>query len=870
MTGLNPATEYTFTVQAVDAAGNESTDGPSAAVTTAAYPTPIIVDYKIKINGIKVQTYLPIVEMNGIVMGPVRCVVEALGIQSEWDEVKQQITFTSLEKTLVLTVNSPSGALNESPVSLPVPPIIYEDTTLVPLQFVVETFGGTIAKAVTAPTVFPASGAAVVAGARLTLTTATGGATIHYSLDGNAPTAGSPAYTGPITINGAVTLKAMAVKDGMEDSDVLTASYTMAVPVGNTDIKVSEDNNDLAITGDTVQLGAPINVTVPGTVNDARISVAALMNENPDGTIISGELPALNIAAYTAIAAEPVQVAIPAGAKIVNAPAEWNGTIHVPTVRSNDSVTVTPDSGNTATVDSVIEIGYGDVPLTFSKAVRILIPGQAGKDVGYSRGGVFTKITAVLSSDSQEAGDALPQGGDGRIDVGNDLVIWTKHFTQFVTYTQTAAGPDTTAPTWTDGTLAATGVSQSGLTLSWSGASDNVGVTGHNVYRGTTLLTASPITETSYTVTGLSAGTQYTFSVQALDAAGNESTDGPSVTVTTTSSSIGGGGGGGGSSTPEAVSSTTGTAMVTPSAGGTISLGDEAAVILPADALQGTSKVEVKIQKVDQPPAAPAGFRLAGAVYEFSVGGADSYSFAKNVTIKISFDPDLISAGETPALQYYDQTQDKWVDIGGSVSGNLVTAQVDHFTKFAVMATVGEEQQPPEILIDVADHWALNNINELLSLGAISGYPDGSFRPDNSITRAEFATVLAKAFKLAPQNGKVFADTAGHWARDYIATAAANGIVSGYDGSAFGPDDLVTREQMAVMIVKAAGLSPAVGEISFADGGSISGWAREAVATATKNGIMSGYPDNTVRPLGNATRAEAVTVIVKALSFKSE
>jgi hypothetical protein len=70
---------------------------------------------------------------------------------------------------------------------------------------------------------------------------------------------------------------------------------------------------------------------------------------------------------------------------------------------------------------------------------------------------------------------------------------------------------------------------------------------------------------------------------------------------------------------------------------------------------------------------------------------------------------------------------------------------------------------------------------------------------------------------------------------------------------------------MAVMVVKAAKLTPAAVELSFTDSAGISEWAREAMTTAVANGIINGYPDNTVRPQGSATRAEAVTVIVNAL-----
>ncbi|TEB08076.1 Endoglucanase precursor [Pelotomaculum schinkii] len=306
------------------------------------------------------------------------------------------------------------------------------------------------------------------------------------------------------------------------------------------------------------------------------------------------------------------------------------------------------------------------------------------------------------------------------------------------------------------------------------------------------------------------------------------------------------------------------TGLITPGEGGTVSLGSEAAIEIPAGALTGSSAVEVKIEKVAAPPAAPAGFKPAGSAYAFSVDGKSSYSFAKSVTIKLSFDPDTINGGETPAIYCYDEKSEQWVNLGGEVSGNSITVQVDHFTMFAVMVVV---QEPA--LTDIAGHWAFDSINKLLATGSIGGYPDGTFRPDNPISRAEFITVLVKAFGLEHKKGKSFADTAGHWAEEYIATATACGIVNGYDGGNFGPDELITREQMAVMIVKAAKIAPAAENPSFDDSDSISGWAAEAVNTAAGSGIMKGYPDNTIRPQGNATRAEAVTVIIDALNISS-
>lgn len=93
--------------------------------------------------------------------------------------------------------------------------------------------------------------------------------------------------------------------------------------------------------------------------------------------------------------------------------------------------------------------------------------------------------------------------------------------------------PDTTIPTWSAETLAASLVTANTLTLTWSGASDDVAVTTYRVYRGSTPIGDVTAPTVTLAVTGLRQGTTYTFSVQALDAAGNASTDGPSTQVTT-------------------------------------------------------------------------------------------------------------------------------------------------------------------------------------------------------------------------------------------------------------------------------------------------------------------------------------------------
>ena len=222
---------------------------------------------------------------------------------------------------------------------------------------------------------------------------------------------------------------------------------------------------------------------------------------------------------------------------------------------------------------------------------------------------------------------------------------------------------------------------------------------------------------------------------------------------------------------------------------------------------------------------------------------------------------DVLGKINRPIGPIDEDTTIKAVTIGpGKINSDVAT--------FTYKVEGAEPDISEEIQIsDIIGHWAGDDIKNLVVLGVISGYPDNSFRPDNNITRAEFTTILIKMLELSSQDSKVFTDTVDHWAQDAISIAAQHGIVSGYEDNTFGPDEPITREQMAVMIVRAAELMPEEGELDFVDNDKISAWAMGSMVTAVKSEIINGYPDNTVRPQGLATRAEAVTVIVKAHSF---
>lgn len=167
---------------------------------------------------------------------------------------------------------------------------------------------------------------------------------------------------------------------------------------------------------------------------------------------------------------------------------------------------------------------------------------------------------------------------------------------------------------------------------------------------------------------------------------------------------------------------------------------------------------------------------------------------------------------------------------------------------------------PTTGLTDISGTWAKDSIGRLVTKGVLSGYPDGTYRPENRVTRAEFTKVLAGVMNLAPaQDAGGFADANASWAAGYIGAAHRAGYVSGVSASAFEPEAPVTREQMAVMIARAKSYPAA--QKRFADGEQISEWAREAVSAAAGAGVIQGDADGRFRPQDPVTRAEMAAMV---------
>ena len=171
---------------------------------------------------------------------------------------------------------------------------------------------------------------------------------------------------------------------------------------------------------------------------------------------------------------------------------------------------------------------------------------------------------------------------------------------------------------------------------------------------------------------------------------------------------------------------------------------------------------------------------------------------------------------------------------------------------------------------DIQGHWAQNTINKWVDKGDISGYPDGTFRPNNMITRAEFVVLVNNAMGYTKSGYAYFSDVPSHyWGKNAIQTGVAAGYISGDGNGIFRPNDPVTRQEAAAMISRILDLKQNESRAyRYTDSYAISNWAKGVVGAVSEAGIMAGYPDGSFGPNKVLTRAEAVLALDKTVNYK--
>lgn len=183
--------------------------------------------------------------------------------------------------------------------------------------------------------------------------------------------------------------------------------------------------------------------------------------------------------------------------------------------------------------------------------------------------------------------------------------------------------------------------------------------------------------------------------------------------------------------------------------------------------------------------------------------------------------------------------------------------------------TFNGETTSPALYNDIAaDHWAYEYVEKLSKAGVVNGTGNQKFEPDADVTRAAFVKMLAVTIgaQVSATPSKFVDVEYSAWYNPYVAWGVENGIINGYSDTEFGPEDSITREQMAAMVLRFAEkfnvtLPANTAKAAFADDAAISAYAYDAVYAMQTAGLINGDENNAFKPAANATRAETAKVV---------
>jgi hypothetical protein len=291
------------------------------------------------------------------------------------------------------------------------------------------------------------------------------------------------------------------------------------------------------------------------------------------------------------------------------------------------------------------------------------------------------------------------------------------------------------------------------------------------------------------------------------------------------------------------------------SGGGHLATADGAcALTIPAgDVLAGGT---LTLTDSDAPPAGiPAGFTAASPVCV--LGGA-----RLRTPVPITVQDGAGALGRSPQrFSVYVETAGNWVFAPTASQGDTATALVTGDESVVVLGNLRKFPDVP------AGYWAAAPIDVLQAADVLQGFPNGTFQPDASVTRAQFVTMLVRTLGLPVGAGTTgFSDVpADAWFAPYVAAGVRAGIVAGTTPTTFDPQGVATREEMAVMLARALKLTGR-STLAFSDAGQIAPWALSSVEAVVAAGYMQGFPGGTFQPLGVTTRAQAAQVLARVIA----
>lgn len=204
---------------------------------------------------------------------------------------------------------------------------------------------------------------------------------------------------------------------------------------------------------------------------------------------------------------------------------------------------------------------------------------------------------------------------------------------------------------------------------------------------------------------------------------------------------------------------------------------------------------------------------------------------------------------------------------GGGGGGGGSVGNYDVITDIPLDDTQTPDDIKSAVFGDVESHWACYEITKLAKTGAINGYTDGTFKPDQTVTRAEFVKMVAVALELKTDvTENIFSDVNGsEWFAKYVGAAVSEKIVSGFNGR-FYPNDAISRQDAAVIIYNAMSIASMkeYAQDMFVDCDKIADYAVGKVGALAYKGIVKGY-EGYFNPTRSITRAEAAVMILNML-----
>ncbi|NCC67321.1 MAG: hypothetical protein EOM14_03865 [Clostridia bacterium] len=223
---------------------------------------------------------------------------------------------------------------------------------------------------------------------------------------------------------------------------------------------------------------------------------------------------------------------------------------------------------------------------------------------------------------------------------------------------------------------------------------------------------------------------------------------------------------------------------------------------------------------------------------------------------------DVGTYDETAGLPYYVDSDGNTVFIGFAANGKYIAPS-------GVTVLV---KQNTKSFTDTGTHWAKDYIKFVAERELFNGTGNNAFSPNSGMTRAMFATVIGRLYERSYGEIEVSASHAftdcdyDDYYGKYVDWAAKEGIIGGYGNGKFGPDDQITREQMAAILYRFAeclGVSTGSSDttLTYPDAGAISSWAKSAAVYCQSSGIITGRDGGSFAPQGTATRAEVATII---------